>query len=71
MPDTIGLIGFDNTEWTNFSSPTVTTIVQPAYDEGYQAALILIDSLKGENKEIPNQILQCSVDWNESTKQQN
>ena len=46
MPDTIGLIGFDNTEWTNFSSPTVTTIVQPAYDEGYQAALILIDSLK-------------------------
>lgn len=27
MPDTIGLIGFDNTEWTNFSSPTVTTIV--------------------------------------------
>ena len=47
MPDTIGLIVFDNTEWTNFSSPTVTTIVQPAYDEGYQAASILIDSLKG------------------------
>ena len=69
MPDTIGLIGFDNTEWTNFSSPTVTTIVQPAYDEGYQAASILIDSLKGENKQIPNQILKCSVNWNESTKQ--
>lgn len=47
MPDTIGLIGFDNTEWTNFSSPTVTTIVQPDYNEGYQVALILIDSLKG------------------------
>ena len=71
MPDTIGLIGFDNTEWTNFSSPTVTTIVQPAYDEGYQAASILIDSLKGENKQIPNQILKCSVNWNESTKQYN
>ena len=71
MPDTIGLIGFDNTEWTNFSSPTVTTIVQPAYDEGYQAASILIDSLKGENKQIPNQILKCSVNWNESTKQHN
>ena len=37
MPQTIGLIGFDNTEWSNFSSPTVTTIVQPAYDEGHQA----------------------------------
>ncbi|MSS02101.1 hypothetical protein FYJ50_08365 [Erysipelotrichaceae bacterium LKV-178-WT-2G] len=71
MPNTIGLIGFDNTEWTNFSSPTVTTIVQPAYDEGYQAALILIDSLKGTNEQIPNQILKCSVNWNESTKQHN
>lgn len=71
MPDTIGLIVFDNTEWTNFSSPTVTTIVQPAYDEGYQAASILIDSLKGTNEQIPNQILKCSVNWNESTKQHN
>ena len=76
IPDTIGLIGFDNTEWTNFSSPVVTTIVQPAivqpaYDEGYQAASILIDSLKGTNEQIPNQILKCSVNWNESTKQHN
>ena len=71
MPDTIGLIGFDNTEWTDFSSPTITTIVQPAYDEGYQAASILIDSLKGTNEQIPNQILKCSVNWNESTKQHN
>ena len=71
MPDTTGLIGFDNTEWTNFSSPTVTTIVQPDYNEGYQVALILIDSLKGTNEQIPNQILKCSVNWNESTKQNN
>lgn len=71
MPDTIGLIGFDNTEWTNFSSPVVTTIVQPAYDEGYQAASILIDSLKGTNEQIPNQILKCSLNWNKSTKQHN
>lgn len=71
MQDTIRLIGFDNTEQTNFSSLTVTTIVQPAYDEGNQAASILIDSLKGTNEQIPNQILKCSVNWNESTKQHN
>lgn len=68
MPENIGLIGFDNTEWTNFSSPTVTTIVQPAYDEGRCAASILIDSLTGSNNEPPNQILKCSVNWQESTK---
>lgn len=68
IPDTIGLIGFDNTEWTDFSSPTVTTIVQPAYDEGKQACKILIDSLEGIHEEAPDQILQCVVNWQESTK---
>lgn len=27
MPDTIGLVVFDNTEWTNFSSPTVHVVL--------------------------------------------
>ncbi|WP_416325662.1 LacI family DNA-binding transcriptional regulator [[Eubacterium] hominis] len=67
MPQTIGLIGFDNTEWSNFSSPTVTTIVQPAYDEGHQAAKILIDALEHHDEEAPNQILQCKINWGEST----
>lgn len=67
MPDTIGLIGFDNLEWTNFSSPTVTSIVQPAYEEGVQSARILIDTIENIHEEAPNQILQCSVNYCEST----
>lgn len=67
MPHTIGLFGFDNTEWSNLASPTVTTIVQPAYEEGYQVAKILIDSLENLHEEAPNQILKCSVNWSEST----
>lgn len=66
MPN-IGLIGFDNTEWTNFSSPTVTTIVQPAFEEGQQAASILIDQIEGKNEESGQQVLDCYVNWNEST----
>lgn len=68
MPRTIGLLGFDNTEWTNFSSPTVTTIVQPAYEEGKTAAAILIDALENVNELAPNQILKCSINWCESTE---
>lgn len=67
IPKTIGLIGFDNLEWSNFSSPTVTTIAQPAYDEGKHAAAVLIDALEGVHEEIPNQILKCTVNWSEST----
>lgn len=67
MPETLGLLGFDNTEWSDFSSPSVTTIVQPAYDEGNHAARLLIDSIENLNQEVPNQILKCHVQWREST----
>lgn len=69
IPTTIGLLGFDNTEWTNVASPSVTTIVQPAYDEGYQAGRILIDRIEGDYMEAPNQILKCNINWQESTCQ--
>lgn len=66
MPQ-LGLMGFDNMEWVNFSSPSITTIVQPAFDEGLKAAEIVIDQIEG-HEEIPDQqILDCYVNWNEST----
>ncbi|MDG3131710.1 LacI family DNA-binding transcriptional regulator [Streptococcus suis] len=62
----VGILGFDNTEWTNFSSPTVTTIVQPAFEEGVQATKMLIDQIEGTNKEEKQQVLDCTVHWKES-----
>lgn len=67
MPSTVGLIGFDNTEWSVFSSPTVTTIVQPSHEEGRQSAKILIDRIEKSNIEPPQQILKCSVNLMHST----
>ncbi len=67
IPQTIGLFGIDNTEWSTLASPSVTTIVQPAYEEGTKAAAILIDTLLKQNKEAPNQILKCYVNWQDST----
>ncbi|MCB2307646.1 LacI family DNA-binding transcriptional regulator [Clostridium estertheticum] len=66
MPD-LGLMGFDNTEWTNFATPSITTIVQPAFKEGQQAASILIDQIESKNDENGQQVLECIVNWNEST----
>ncbi len=67
IPNQVGLIGFDSLEWTELSSPSVTTIVQPAYEEGYRAGKILIDRIEGRNEEAPNQILKCWINEKEST----
>ena len=66
MPQ-IGLIGFDNLEWVNFSSPSITTIIQPAFKEGEEAAKIVIDQIEGKNKLDNQKILNCYVNLNEST----
>lgn len=66
MPQ-IGLIGFDNIEWSGFSSPTVTTIVQPAYREGQEAMNMLIDQIEGTDNTTNQRILDCEIYWKEST----
>lgn len=66
MP-TVGVMGFDNTEWTNFSSPSVTTIVQPAFEEGQEAAQILINQIENPEAMQGQKVLDCTINWNQST----
>lgn len=70
IPNTVGIVGFDNVEWTNFAYPTVTTIVQPAMEEGKAACRILIDEIEEKELEAPNQILKCTLNEKESTNLQ-
>ncbi len=71
IPGKIGLIGFDSLEWTELVSPSITTIVQPAYEEGQAAARILIDRIEEHNDEAPNVILKCRINELESTRRIN
>lgn len=68
MPEKVGLIGFDNTEWSSLASPSVTTIVQPAFEEGQQACRILLDLINGSGELDPHQVLDCTIDWGTSTR---
>ncbi len=68
IPDELGILGFDNVEWAIFSDPKITTIVQPAYEEGQKAAEILIEQIEEKKEEKVHQVLKCSVNWTESTK---
>lgn len=68
IPNKIGLIGFDSLEWTELVTPSITTIIQPAYEEGQAAARILIDRIENQNQEVPNWILHCRINQCDSTK---
>lgn len=46
IPNKIGLVGYDNLDWSEFVTPSVTTIVQPAFEEGYKSVDKLISQLK-------------------------
>ena len=52
----IGLVGFDETEWTPYIGPGLSTIAQPTHELGRIAALCLIERLKGLDMP-PRQIL--------------
>ena len=66
MPEKLGLIGFDISGWTKMTTPPITAIVIPAYQEGRMAARQLLDMIhgKGDSKEV---VLKNKIIWREST----
>ena len=68
MPDRVGLLGFDNTEWAGVASPSVSVVVQPAHDEGQQAASILIDLIAEKEDVDPHRVLNCQVARGDTTR---
>ncbi len=67
MPGRVGLLGFDNTEWASVASPAVSVVVQPAREEGAVAARILLDAIAGTGEVEPHQVLDCQVQWGDTT----
>ena len=67
MPDRMGLLGFDNTEWVSVASPSVSVVIQPAREEGATAARILLDAIADKGEADPHQVLDCQVQWGDTT----
>lgn len=67
MPDSVGLLGFDNTEWVSVANPSVSVVVQPAMEEGAQAAKIALDLIAETGAINPHQVLDCQIQWGTST----
>lgn len=67
FPDTIGLFGFDLTGWTRLTTPTISVILEPAYQEGARAARELLELLDGMRKE-GEVVFKNVIKWRESTR---
>ncbi|MCF8259849.1 MAG: LacI family transcriptional regulator [Melioribacteraceae bacterium] len=49
IPGKVSIVGFSNNPITEYMSPSLTTIEQPAYEMGKKAAEVLISLIKGED----------------------
>jgi len=56
IPDTISIVGYDDTEIASCLTPKLTTVEQPIYDIGTNAAELLIKRIKERENTIPKLI---------------
>lgn len=55
-PDDLGLLGFDELDWSALVGPGITTLAQPTYEIGFRAFECLLERLRGDLSP-PRQIL--------------
>lgn len=66
FPDTLGLVGFDVEGWTRMTTPAISAIITPAYQEGVRAMEELVDVLDGKKRE-GDVVFKNIVKWRETT----
>jgi LacI family transcriptional regulator len=47
VPDDIGLVGFDDMSWSSLVRPPLTSVAQPSYELGAEAARLLLSRIEG------------------------
>lgn len=52
MPEDIGIIGYDNYDWTEIITPPLSAIKQPAFKIGMQAADLILNKIENPNVEV-------------------
>lgn len=66
LPDDISLVSFDDREWTQLITPTITVASQPTYEMGKQAAELVMRRLENENYPIMHIVLESEIVFRES-----
>lgn len=61
VPHKVGLVGYDDIYMAQMVSPELTTVKQPNYEMGYQAAEMLVSMIHGEEPKINFEALKTRV----------
>lgn len=67
MPQQIGLLGINNSDWTCLTTPSISTVVEPVREVGQRACEMLLDLLDGKAGTTHQEILGCETNWLDST----
>jgi DNA-binding LacI/PurR family transcriptional regulator len=65
-PDDISVVGFDNLDLTEVTSPALTSVYQPGYQLGTTAARMLLDRVSGDKGPPRHCVLQTELKIRES-----
>jgi len=68
VPKQVGLVGFDDIYMAQLVSPELTTVRQPKYEMGYQAAELLINMIQNNGSELQQNILSTHLVVRGTTK---
>ncbi len=57
VPDEISITGLDDIDAAASTTPSLTTVSKPKYDIGRQAAIFLLERIRGEGPEAPRRLV--------------
>jgi LacI family transcriptional regulator len=60
-PEDVSLVGFDNLDFADTTSPSLSSVHQPGYQLGATAARILLDRVAGDAGPSKNCVLQTEL----------
>jgi LacI family transcriptional regulator len=71
-PQDVGVVGFDDFDWSDLFSPRLTTIVQPSYEMGKQATEMLLRAIQASDQHLDSRernrlVLKAELRVREST----
>ncbi|SPC39353.1 ribose utilization transcriptional repressor RbsR [Latilactobacillus fuchuensis] len=57
IPENLSIVGYDNVDWCEYVRPKLTTVRQPIFELGQEAARLLLDRIADPKKAIQQRIL--------------
>lgn len=68
VPNSVGLVGYDDIYMAQMVNPELTTVKQPNYEMGYQAAELLLNMIKGLEPDKTSNVLKTHLIVRGTTK---